>query len=87
MKKSELFTQEMFETFTCHPYAVAPIRYGEGVYLSDVYGSYSDAKKHAARGIRGYLFNLLKENGSAIWFTETDFKAECKYPDTGHCNA
>lgn len=21
MKKSELFTQEMLETFTCHPYA------------------------------------------------------------------
>lgn len=24
MKKSELFTQEMLETFTCHPYAEAP---------------------------------------------------------------
>lgn len=47
MKKSELFTQEMLETFTCHLYAVAPIRYGEGVYLSDVYGSYSIAKEQA----------------------------------------
>lgn len=47
MKKSELFTKEMFETFTCHPYAVAPIRYGEGLYLSDIYGSYSDAKERA----------------------------------------
>jgi len=47
MKKSELFTQEMLETFTCHPYAVAPIRHGEGVYLSDVYDSYSDAKESA----------------------------------------
>ena len=47
MKKSELFTQEMFETFTCHPYADAPIRRGEGVNLSDIYGSYSDAKEDA----------------------------------------
>lgn len=47
MKKSELFTQEMLETFTCHPYAVAPIRHGEGVVLSDVYGSYSGAKEDA----------------------------------------
>lgn len=31
MKKSELFTQEMLETFTCHPCAVAPILGGEGV--------------------------------------------------------
>lgn len=47
MKKSELFTQEMLETFMCHPYANAPIRYGEGVYLSGVYGSYSKAKAEA----------------------------------------
>lgn len=47
MKKSELFTQEMLETFMCHPYAVAPIRCDEGVYLSDVYGSYSKAKEGA----------------------------------------
>lgn len=47
MKKSELFMQEMLETFTCHPYAEAPRRSGEGVYLSDVYGSYSDAKECA----------------------------------------
>ena len=47
MKKSELFMKEMLETFTCHPYAVAPIRYGEGVTLSDVYGSYSVAKERA----------------------------------------
>lgn len=47
MKKSELFTQEMVESFTCHPYAEASRRSGEGVYLSDVYDSYSDAKEHA----------------------------------------
>lgn len=47
MKKSELFTKEMLETFTCHPYAIAPIRSGEGVGLSDVYGSYSTAKERA----------------------------------------
>lgn len=47
MKKSELFTQEMLERFTCHPYAAAPIKYSEGVYLSDVYGTYSVAKEHA----------------------------------------
>ena len=44
MKKSELFTKEMMETFTCHPYTEAPRRSGEGVYLSDVYGSYSVAE-------------------------------------------
>ena len=47
MKKSELFTQEMLESFTCHPYAKAPLRSGEGVYLSDVYNSYSVAKERA----------------------------------------
>lgn len=47
MKKSELFTKEMLETFTCHPYAIAPIRSGEGVYLSNVYDSYSVAKERA----------------------------------------
>lgn len=47
MKKSELFTQEMLESFMCHPYAEAPRRSGEGEYLSDVYGSYSDAKESA----------------------------------------
>lgn len=41
MKMSELFTQEMLEKFTCHPYAVAPIKHGEGVYLSEIYDSYS----------------------------------------------
>lgn len=61
MKKSELFTQEMLEKFTCHPYAVAPIR--------------------------GYLFENLKNNGSVIWFTETDFEAEHKYPEKVPCNA
>lgn len=38
-------------------------------------------------GIRGYLFENLIKNGSAIWFTETDFEAEWKYPDRGPCNA
>lgn len=47
MKKSELFTQEMLETFTCHPYAEAPRLSGEGVHLSDIYKNYSDAKEHA----------------------------------------
>ena len=47
MKKSELFTQEMLETFMCHPYAEAPRYRGQGVVLSDVYGSYSVAKERA----------------------------------------
>jgi len=50
-----------------------------------------DARKyiseHSQYGIRGYLFENLKNNCSVIWFTETDFKAECKYPYTRHCNA
>ena len=29
----------------------------------------------------------LKNNGSVIWFTNTGLEAECKYHDTGHCNA
>lgn len=47
MKKSELFTKEMLESFTCHPYAKAPRRRGEGEFLSEVYDSYSVAKEHA----------------------------------------
>lgn len=47
MKKSELFTQEMLESFVCHPYAEAPDYNGKGVVLSDVYRSYSDAKECA----------------------------------------
>lgn len=47
MKKTELFSKEMLEKFTCHPYAVAPIMPGEGVYLSDVYDSYSVDKERA----------------------------------------
>lgn len=47
MKKSELFTTEMLECFTCHPYAAAPRYRGEGVYLSDVYEKYSVAKEVA----------------------------------------
>ena len=47
----------MLETFTCHPYADAPIRCGEGVYLSDIYGSYSVAKEHAYN----YCLSLCKE--------------------------
>lgn len=31
MKKSELFTKEMLESFKCHPYAEAPRRRGQGV--------------------------------------------------------
>lgn len=57
MKKSELFTQEMLEKFNCHPYAVAPIKYGEGVYLSDVYVNYSVNKEHAYN----YCLRLCKE--------------------------
>lgn len=49
-----------------------------------------DARKyisnHSQYGIRGYLFENLIKNGSAIWFTETDFEAEWKYPDRGPCN-
>lgn len=52
-------------------------------------GAYTmqDARKyiseHASRGIRGHLFNQLKENGSAIWFTKPDRQAEVDYPDKG----
>lgn len=50
-----------------------------------------DARKyisnHSQYGIRGYLFENLIKNGSVIWFTETDFEAEWKYPDRGPCNA
>lgn len=50
-----------------------------------------DARKyiseHSNYGIRGYLFENLKENGYVIWFTEPDFVAEYKYPDRGPCNA
>lgn len=69
MKKSELFTQEMLETFTCHPYAVAPIRSGEGVYLNDVYGTYSVAKERAYNYCRklcdrfnGWGFQIVSHN-------------------------
>lgn len=37
-----------------------------------------------------YLFTdemKLIKNGSVIWFTETDFEAEWKYPNGGPCNA
>lgn len=50
-----------------------------------------DARKyiseHSQYGIRGYLFENLKENGSVIWFTKTDVEAEYKYPDRMPCNA
>lgn len=57
MKKSELFTQEMLKKFKCHPYAVAPTMHGEGVYLNDIYDSYSVAKEHAYN----YCLRLCKE--------------------------
>lgn len=85
MKKSELFTQEMLETFICHPTADAPRFIDDGTILSDVYGKY--ISEHSLYGIRGYLFENLKNNGSVIWFTKTDIEAECKYPDTRPCNA
>ena len=69
MKKTESFTQEMLETFRCHPYAVAPIRSGEGVYLSDVYDSYSVAKERAYNNCRklcerfnGWGFQIVAHN-------------------------
>lgn len=69
MKKSELFTKEMLESFTCHPYAKAPRLSGEGVYLSDVYGSYSDAKEHAynyctklCERFNGWGFQIVAHN-------------------------
>ena len=80
MKKSELFTQEMLETFTCHPYAVAPIRYGEGVYLSDIYCSYSDAKEIAYNYCRklcdhfnGWDFQIVSHNGN-FFSVQFEFK-------------
>lgn len=80
MKKSELFTQEMLETFTCHPYAIAPIRPGEGVVLSDVYGSYSVDKEQAyARCVKlcehfnGWGFQIVSHN--CMFFTvQFEFK-------------
>lgn len=49
-----------------------------------------DARKyiseHSLYGIRGYLFENLKNNGFVIWFTHTDFEADYKYPETGACN-
>lgn len=69
MKKSELFTKEMMESFTCHPYAVAPIRHAEGVYLSDVYDSYSVAKEQAydycerlCEKFNGWGFQIVSHN-------------------------
>lgn len=56
-------------------------------------GAYTmkDARKyiseHAQYGIRCYLYERLSKEGSATWFTETDYEAECKYPDRGPCNA
>lgn len=80
MKKSELFTQEMIESFTCHPYAEAPRYKGEGVYLSDVYGSYSDAKEHAYNNCRklckrfnGWGFQIVAHNYMAF---SVQFKLE-----------
>lgn len=74
MKKSELFTK-MHYIYKCF----------NGVFTM------KDARKyiseHSQYGIRGYLFDNLKENGSVIWFTKTDFEAEFKYPDTRPCNA
>ena len=73
MKKSELFMQEMLETFKCHPYAEAPRRSGEGVYLSDVYGSYSDAKEYGYNYCRklcdrfnGRGFKIVSHNCQAF---------------------
>lgn len=49
-----------------------------------------DARKyiseHSPYGIRGYLFEKLKEKVSVIWFTETDVEAEYKYPYSVACN-
>ena len=44
-------------------------------------------REHSQYGIRGYLFENLKNNGSVIWFTKTDIEAECKYPERVPCNA
>ena len=42
-----------------------------------------DARKYISEnsqyGIRGYLFNKLKDSGSVIWFTKPDYEAEHKY--------
>lgn len=50
-----------------------------------------DARKyiseHSQYGIRGYLFEQLKEKCSVIWFTNPDVEAEYKYPDSVPCNA
>ena len=44
-------------------------------------------REHSQYGIRGYLFNELKDSGSVIWFTKPDYEAEHKYPDRVPCNA
>lgn len=38
-------------------------------------------REHSNYGIRGYLFDQLKEKGYVIWFTKPDYEAEHKYPD------
>ena len=75
MKKSELFTQEMLETFKCHPYAEAPHRSGEGVNLSDVYKSYSDDKETAydycsrlCDEFDGWDFRIVSHNSNFLTF-------------------
>lgn len=71
------------------PYSHAAMHY---IYKCDN-GTFTikDARKyiseHSIYGIRGYLFNELKDRGSVIWFTKTDVEAEYKYPDSMSCNA
>lgn len=73
MKKSELFTQD--NNGLNKPYSHATMKDARK-YISE----------HSIYGIRGYLFNELKDSGSVIWFTKPDYEAEYKYPDSVTCN-
>lgn len=72
-----------------NPYSHATMHY---IYKCDN-GTFTmkDARKyiseHSQYGIRGYLFEQLKEKSSVIWFTKQDYEAEYKYPDRVSCNA
>lgn len=68
MKKSEVFTAEMLECFECKPHAERSY-YSIGEKLSDVYGSYSNAKvdaynycKRLCRRFNGFDFAIRSKN-------------------------
>lgn len=60
-------------------------KHPNGAYTMEYARNY--IREHSQYGIRGYLFDNLKNNGFVIWFTKTDVETEYKYPDKGPCNA